>query len=82
MHSTIWTRLAITLPPIVQPPPFASSNISAARSLETSPSLGKATSKTGVREFVLTRYPYLLAYELAGDEIRILAVFHHRQRRR
>jgi len=53
----------------------------AARSLETSPSLGKATSKTGVREFVLTRYPYLLVYELAGDEVRILAVFHHRQRR-
>ncbi|MFT3727452.1 MAG: type II toxin-antitoxin system RelE/ParE family toxin [Terricaulis sp.] len=54
----------------------------AARSLETSPELGKPTSKLGIREFILTRHPYLLAYEVTGDAVRILAIFHHRQNRR
>ncbi|MBS0385226.1 MAG: type II toxin-antitoxin system RelE/ParE family toxin [Proteobacteria bacterium] len=54
----------------------------AARSLETSPELGKPTSRPGIREFVLTRHPYVLAYEVIGDAVRILAIFHHRQNRR
>ena len=54
----------------------------AARSLETSPELGKATSKPDIREFVLTRFPYILAYEITENEVRVLAIFHHRQDRR
>ena len=53
----------------------------AALSLETSPELGLASPERGVREFILTRYPYILVYEIADDEVRILAVFHHRQLR-
>jgi len=54
----------------------------AALSLETSPELGVASPELGLREFILTRFPYILVYEIVDDEVRILAVFHHRQRRR
>lgn len=54
----------------------------AALSLETSPELGKLSLDPELREFVLTRYPYILVYEIAGEEVRVLAVFHHRQQRR
>ena len=53
----------------------------AARSLETSRALGRPTSKPGIREFILTRQPYILAYEITDDAVRILAIFHHRQNR-
>ncbi|MES1200147.1 MAG: type II toxin-antitoxin system RelE/ParE family toxin [Pseudomonadota bacterium] len=49
--------------------------------LEASPELGRATDD-GTREFVLTRYRYVLVYEIAGDEVCVLAVFHHAQKRR
>lgn len=55
---------------------------SAARLLETSPELGMPSPESGLREFILTRYPYLLVYEMIDNEVRILAVFHHRQMRR
>jgi plasmid stabilization system protein ParE len=54
----------------------------AALSLETSPELGLACPEPGLREFILTRDPRILAYEIVGEEVRILAVFHHRQQRR
>ncbi len=54
----------------------------AAARLQVLPQLGPETPEPGVREFVLTRYPYILVYEPAEGEIRILAVFHHRQARR
>ncbi len=54
----------------------------AALTLETFPELGVACPEPGLREFILTRYPYILAYEIVGEEVRILAVFHHRQQRR
>ena len=41
-----------------------------------------ACPEPGVREFILTRYPYVLVYEILDEEVRILAVFHHRQQRR
>jgi toxin ParE1/3/4 len=49
--------------------------------LETSPELGRAVGD-GTRELVLSRYPYVLVYEIAGDEVHIVALFHHRQNRR
>ncbi len=54
----------------------------AALSLEISPELGLACPEPGLREFILTRYPYILVYEIVADEVRILALFHHRQQRR
>ncbi len=54
----------------------------AALSLEVWPELGREVSGEGVREFILTRYPYLLVYEIVGGEVHILAAFHHRQHRR
>lgn len=53
----------------------------AALLLETSPELGRAVDD-GTRELVLTRYRYVLVYEIVGDDVRILAVFHHHQQRR
>ena len=47
--------------------------------LGTSPELGRAVGD-GTRELVLSRYPYVL--EVAGDEVHIIALFHHRQNRR
>lgn len=54
----------------------------AARALEASPELGFTCPEPGMREFILTRYPYILVCEIADDEVRILAVFHHRRKRR
>ncbi|MBL8548663.1 MAG: type II toxin-antitoxin system RelE/ParE family toxin [Hyphomonadaceae bacterium] len=54
----------------------------AALALETLPEMGVALPEHGIREFILTRYPYVLVYELADDEVRILAVFHQAQDRR
>lgn len=53
----------------------------AALLLETSPRLGKATSRPNVRQFVLSRFPYILVYEAIDSEVRIIAVRHYRQRR-
>jgi len=36
--------------------------------------------KFQVRRKVLRKYPYSLLYKLRGDQIRILAVMHHRRR--
>jgi plasmid stabilization system protein ParE len=49
--------------------------------LETSPELLRAIDD-GTRELVLTRYRYVLVYEMVGDDIRILSVFHHARKRR
>lgn len=51
-----------------------------AQLLETSPELGRAVDGAFF-ELVLSRYPYILVYEIAGEEVRILAIFHHRQQR-
>ncbi|MEJ0060944.1 MAG: type II toxin-antitoxin system RelE/ParE family toxin [Terricaulis sp.] len=50
--------------------------------LEAMPKLGMASSDPGTRELILPRFPYVLVYEIAGDEVRILAVFHQQQNRR
>ncbi len=53
----------------------------AARPLATSPRLGRAVDTETTRELILSRYPYVLVYQLVDDEIRILAVFHQAQNR-
>lgn len=50
--------------------------------LESSPALGRLVEAPNLHEFVLTKYPYILVYENVPDEVRIMAVFHHRQQRR
>lgn len=48
--------------------------------LQRSPHLGRAT-RENKRELILSRYPYILVYEIANEEVRILAVFHQSQDR-
>ncbi len=57
-------------------------NRTAARTLESFSDIGLASPEQGLREFILTRFPYVLIYEPKVDEVRILAIFHHRQQRR
>jgi toxin ParE1/3/4 len=55
--------------------------VGAAEMLAASPRMGRSTGRGDLRELVLTRFPYVLFYEIVADEVRILGVFHHRQRR-
>ena len=50
--------------------------------LETSPELGRVTPDGRFRELVLSRFPYILLHTISDDEVRIVAVFHHSQKRR
>ncbi|MBC7768345.1 MAG: type II toxin-antitoxin system RelE/ParE family toxin [Phycisphaerales bacterium] len=52
-----------------------------ARLLQSSPWLGRATQSDETRELILSRYPYVLVYEIGAGEVRILAVFHQSQNR-
>ncbi len=65
---------------IAQDSPSAARRV--ARLLETSPHLGRpAMGREGVRELTISRYPYVLVYEIANEELRILAVVHQAQNR-
>ena len=44
--------------------------------LETQPLIGARTNKPGVRRAVAAPYPYIVLYEVRGDEIIIRAVRH------
>ena len=52
-----------------------------ARLLQDFPAVGRGTPAEGVRDLVLTRYPYILVYALEGEEVRILSVVHQRRDR-
>jgi plasmid stabilization system protein ParE len=47
--------------------------------LRTHPQIG-APWKRGRRRFRLFRFPYSIVYYVKGDELRIIAVAHHRRR--
>lgn len=47
--------------------------------LVANPNLG-AIFHTGVRRYSLRRFPYSVIYQVAAEEIRVVAVAHHRQR--
>lgn len=49
--------------------------------LETSPYLGRAARREGLRELVLAKQPYILTYRVLDESVQILAVHHYRQRR-
>ncbi|MGE6387807.1 type II toxin-antitoxin system RelE/ParE family toxin [Pseudomonas sp. NPDC078416] len=47
-------------------------------SLMTFSGLGRPSQSPGVRELVLSRYPYVAPYRLKGDQVQVLRVLHHR----
>lgn len=47
--------------------------------LRSTPLLGRAGRVARTRELIVARTPYIVAYQLADDEIRILAVLHAAQ---
>jgi len=48
----------------------------AVRVLIEHPYIGRAGRVEGTRELVIAGFPYILPYQIAGQEIRILAVMH------
>ena len=46
------------------------------RVLTEHPNIGRAGRVEGTRELVIAGLPYILPYQIAGQEIRILAVMH------
>ena len=49
-------------------------------SLAEQPALGRPGRVLGTRELVIDRYPYIVPYRVAGQEIHVLAVFHSRRK--
>jgi toxin ParE1/3/4 len=54
--------------------------LQAAGNLLRFPNIGRLGRRTGTRELVVSRTPYLLPYRLTADRIEILRVLHARQR--
>lgn len=54
--------------------------LAAVASLLRFPEIGRPGRRTGTRELVVSRTPYIAAYRLNGDVIEILRVLHGRQR--
>ena len=48
----------------------------ATRVLSEHPNVGRTGRVEGTRELVISGLPYILPYQIAGQEIRILAVMH------
>jgi toxin ParE1/3/4 len=49
--------------------------------LAAHPHLGRPGRKPGTRELIITDTPYLVPYQVQGNRLTILAVFHGAQRR-
>ena len=47
--------------------------------LERQPMSGRPGRRAGTRELVITRYPYLVIYRLAGEDVEIARVLHQAQ---
>lgn len=50
-------------------------------SLRTFSGLGRPSQSPGVRELVLTGYPYVTPYRVKDNQVQILRVLHHRMDR-
>lgn len=44
------------------------------------PAIGRAGKKIGTREFIIDRYPYVLAYRVRNDIVEVLAIIHQKRR--
>ncbi len=44
------------------------------------PSIGRPGRVHGTRELVIDRYPLIIPYRIAGDELHVLRVFHTRRK--
>ncbi|MBF9051884.1 type II toxin-antitoxin system mRNA interferase toxin, RelE/StbE family [Roseobacter sp. HKCCD9010] len=47
--------------------------------LEVAPDAGRPGRVEGTRELVVTRTPYIIAYEVDRDDVRIVSVIHSRR---
>lgn len=45
------------------------------------PRIGRTHGNEDFRELIITRFPYVVVYEIAEEEVRVLAVFHQAQQR-
>jgi toxin ParE1/3/4 len=54
--------------------------VAAVEGLIRFPEIGRPGRRSGTRELVVNRTPYIAAYRLRGDTIEILRVMHGRQR--
>lgn len=53
--------------------------LAAAGTLETLPYLGRLGVRPDTRELVLSKYPYIIVYEILGERVNILRVWHGSQ---
>ena len=44
------------------------------------PAIGCAGKKIGTREFIVDKYPYILAYRVRNDVLEILAIIHQKRK--
>jgi toxin ParE1/3/4 len=49
--------------------------------LEVFMEMGRPTERTGVRELVFSRYPFLAPYQVEGNQVQVLRIHHHRTER-
>ena len=54
--------------------------LTAIRKLPDFPRIGRPGRVAGTRELVITRTPYIVAYQVSGEAIRILAIIHGARR--
>jgi toxin ParE1/3/4 len=82
----IWRRVALRdlasiYDYIAQDNPAAATRVratirSAVASLSEYPHLGRAGRVDGTRELIIGSFPYIVAYRVVGETVRILAVIH------
>ncbi len=84
-----WTRralkqLKIAQEYIAEDNPIAAQEVAqriwdATKLLSAQPDMGRLGRVTGTREWVVKKTPYLLAYQVVGDDLRVIAVIHSKQ---
>lgn len=52
--------------------------LDAVERLDQMPELGRPGRRTGTRELSVAQYPYLIIYRIAGGDVEIARVLHHR----
>jgi toxin ParE1/3/4 len=52
--------------------------LTAIERLDRMPFIGRPGRRAGTREMVITRYPYIVVYRVAGNDVEIARVLHQR----